>query len=255
MAPVETKSLRVLLTGGGRGVGAASVRALAQAGFGVTFTYRSASTEADALVAELAAAHPGQGFEARALDLTDKAAVEAFAATVADESYFGFVHNAGMPYDTLAAMMDQDKAEVLMQVNYWSFTRLAKAVVRGMMRARAGRIVGIGSIAALRGSQGNAPYAGSKAAIIGYAQTLAAESARRGITVNVIAPGFVDTDMLAPYAAFRQKMEAQIPLGRFVKPEEVAGLVAFLLSPPAGAITGQTLVIDGGLSSTLTLQR
>ncbi|NJL07034.1 MAG: SDR family oxidoreductase [Methylacidiphilales bacterium] len=249
------KSRRILLTGGGRGVGAASVRALAQAGFDVIFTYRSASTESDALLTELREAHPGQSFEARALDLADKAAVEAFATQVADESYFGFVHNAGMPYDTLAAMMDQDKAEVLMQVNYWSFTRICKAMVRGMMRARAGRIIAVGSIAALRGSQGNAPYGASKAALIGYAQTLAAESARRGITVNVIAPGFVDTDMLAPYAAYREKMEAQIPLGRFVKPEEVAGLVAFLMSPPAASITGQTLVIDGGLSSALTLQR
>ncbi|BAR97858.1 3-oxoacyl-[acyl-carrier protein] reductase [Blastochloris viridis] len=251
----SAKNRRVLLTGGGRGVGAATVRALAAAGFDVTFTYRSASAEADALLAELGAAHPGQTFEARALDLADKAAVEAFAAAAADDSYFGFVHNAGMPYDTLALMMDQDKAEVLMQVNYWSFTRLCKALGRGMVRARAGRIIAIGSIAALRGSQGNAPYGASKAALIGYAQTLAAESAKRGITVNVIAPGFVDTEMLAPYAAFREKMEAQIPLGRFVKPEEVAGLAAFLLSPPAAAITGQTLVVDGGLSNTLTLQR
>jgi NAD(P)-dependent dehydrogenase (short-subunit alcohol dehydrogenase family) len=255
MTLVDKKSHRVLLTGGGRGVGAATVRALANAGFDVTFTFRSASAEADTLIEELKAAHPGQSFQARALDLADKAAVEAFATEVTEESYFGFVHNAGMPYDTLAAMMDQDKAEVLMQVNYWSFTRLCKALVRGMMRARAGRIIAIGSIAGLRGSQGNAPYGASKAALLGYAQTLSAETARRGITVNVIAPGFVDTEMLAPYAAYREKMEAQIPLGRFVRPEEVAGLAAFLLSPPAAAITGQALVVDGGLSNTLTLQR
>lgn len=246
---------RVLLTGGGRGVGAATVRALAAAGHDVVFTYRTAGTEADALLAEVRAAYPAQTFEGRAVDLADKAAVEAFADTVEDERFSAFVHNAGMPYDTLAAMMDQAKAETLMQVNYWSFTRLCKALVRPMMRARDGRIVAIGSIAGLRGSQGNAPYGASKAALIGFAQTLSVESAKRGITVNVVAPGFVDTDMMTPYAAYREKMEGQIPLGRFVRPDEVAGAVAFLLSPPAAAITGQTLVIDGGLSSAINMVR
>lgn len=251
----EGLARRVLLTGGGRGVGAATVRELAEHGHDVVFTYRSATAEAEALVADLQDSRPAQSFEARQLDLADKPAVEEFAKSIAEENFSAFVHNAGMPYDTLAAMMDQDKAETLMQVNYWSFTRICKALVRGMMRSRNGRIVAIGSIAALRGSQGNGPYAGSKAALIGYAQTLAVESAKRGITVNVIAPGFVDTEMLAPYANYREKMETQIPLGRFIKPEEVAGMVSFLLSPPAAAITGQTLVIDGGMSATISMQR
>lgn len=247
---------RVLLTGGGRGVGAATVKALVAAGHDVTFTYRSAEAEAAALIDEIKAAHPEAALEAIKVDLADRDAVEAFAEAMAERpAFFGFIHNAGMPYDTLAAMMDQAKAEVLMQVNYWSFTRICKALVRPMMRARAGRIVAIGSIAALRGSQGNAPYAGSKAALIGYAQTLAVESARRNITVNVIAPGFIDTEMLASYAAYREKMEGQIPLGRFVKPEEVAGLATFLLSPPAAAITGTTMTIDGGLAAGLLMQR
>ena len=143
--------------------------------------------------------------------------------------FFGLVHNAGQPYDALAAMMQQDKAEAAMQVNFWSFTRIAKALMRGMIRAKQGRIVAIGSVAALQGNPGNAAYAASKGALISYCRTLSVETAKRGVTVNVIAPGFIDTDMMAPYAAYRDNMEKQIPAGRFAKPEEIAGLAAFLL--------------------------
>ena len=108
-------------------------------------------------------------------------------------------------------MMVQDKAEAAMQVNFWAFTRLAKSLMRDMLRARAGRIVAIGSVAALRGNPGNAAYAASKGALISYAKTLAVETGKRGVTVNVIAPGFVDTDMMAPYAAYRDKMEGADP--------------------------------------------
>ena len=138
-------------------------------------------------------------------------------------------------------MMAQDKAEAAMQVNFWSMTRLAKTVLRGMIRARAGRIVAIGSVAALQGNPGNAAYAASKGALLSYCRTLAIETAKRGITVNTVAPGFIDTDMMAPYASHRAGMEKQIPAGRFAKSEEVAGLVAFLMSPPAAYITGAVL--------------
>lgn len=246
---------RILVTGGTGGVGAAIVRALAGAGHDVDFTYRSSADKAQALAAEIAEAHPGRAIQALPLDLADKAALDAFCEERESESYFGFVHNAGQPYDMLAAMLVQDKAEAAMQVNFWAFTRLAKSLMRNMLRARAGRIVAIGSVAALRGNPGNAAYAASKGALISYAKTLAIETAKRGVTVNVIAPGFVDTAMMAPYAAYRDKMEAQIPAGRFARPEEVAGLAAFLMSEPAAYMSGTVLPIDGGLTAQLGVHR
>ncbi|MBB3770114.1 NAD(P)-dependent dehydrogenase (short-subunit alcohol dehydrogenase family) [Angulomicrobium tetraedrale] len=247
---------RVLVTGGGRGVGAAIVRSLALAGFEVVFTVRTASAEAQALIADIHAEKPDAVLEARSLDLADKAAVETFAAQLAEEpTYYGFVHNAGMSYDTLAVMVDQTKAEQLMQVNYWSFVKLVGALVRPMTRARTGRIIAIGSIAAEVANAGNAIYAGSKAALAGYCRTLAIESARRGVTVNVVAPGFVDTAMLVPYAAYRANVEKQIPAGRFAAPADVGALVAFLASPGASYITGTTLPVDGGLTAALAIQR
>lgn len=246
---------RVLVTGGAKGVGAAIVRALAASGHDVDFTYRSSGEQAQALAAEIAAAEPGRSVRALPLDLSDKAALDAFCEHCEGEAYFGFVHNAGQPCDALAAMLVQDKAEAAMQVNFWAFTRLAKSLMRSMIRARAGRIVAIGSVAALRGNPGNSAYAASKGALISYARTLAIETGKRGVTVNVIAPGFVDTDMMAPYAAYRDKMEGQIPAGRFARPEEVAGLAAFLMSPPAAYITGTVLPIDGGLTAQMGVHR
>ena len=246
---------KILVTGGAKGVGAAIVRALAAAGHDVDFTFRSSADQAKALAEEIAASCPGRAITALPLDLSDKEALDAFCEAREGECYFGLVHNAGQPYDSLAAMMVQDKAEAAMQVNFWAFTRLAKSLMRGMIRARAGRIVAIGSVAALRGNPGNAAYAASKGALISYAKTLAVETGKRGVTVNVIAPGFVDTDMMAPYAAYREKMESQIPAGRFAKPEEVAGLAAFLMSPPAAYITGTVIPIDGGVTAHLGVHR
>lgn len=246
---------RVLVTGGAKGVGAAIVRALVAAGHDVDFTYRSSAEQALALAAEIGKAHPDRSVVALPLDLSDKAALDAFCEEREGESYFGLVHNAGQPYDSLAAMMAQDKAEAAMQVNFWAFTRLAKSLMRSMIRSRAGRIVAIGSVAALRGNPGNAAYAASKGALISYAKTLAVETGKRGVTVNIIAPGFVDTDMMAPYAAYRDKMQAQIPAGRFARPEEVAGLAVFLLSEPAAYVTGTVIPIDGGVTAQLGVHR
>ncbi len=251
-----TDARRVLVTGGGRGLGSAIVRSLAAAGHDVTFTYRSASAEAEALVKELQAAYPGRAFVAHQADLADKAAVNQLLKTVEGEvPYSGFVHNAGQSYDTLAVMMDQDKAEVAMQVNFWSFTRLAAGLVRTMMRAKDGRVVVIGSVTAERGNQGNSAYAASKAAILGYTRTLAIESASRGITVNYVAPGFIDTEMLSKYGKYRESMEQQIPAKRFAKPDDVAGIVTFLLSPGASYITGAYLPVDGGLTAAIGIHR
>jgi 3-oxoacyl-[acyl-carrier protein] reductase len=246
---------RVLVTGGGRGVGAAIVGALVASGHDVAFTYRSSGAAAVARTEELMRAHPGRTVTAHALDLGDKAAIEAFCEAVQEESFFGLVHNAGQPYDALAAMMAQDKAEAAMQVNFWSLTRIAKTLLRGMIRARAGRIVAIGSVAALQGNPGNAAYAASKGALISYARTLAIETAKRGITVNTIAPGFIDTEMMAPYAAYRADMEKQIPVGRFAKPEEIAALTAFLMSDAAAYVTGAVLPVDGGLTAMIGVHR
>jgi NAD(P)-dependent dehydrogenase (short-subunit alcohol dehydrogenase family) len=246
---------RVLVTGGGKGVGAAIVRALVAAGHDVDFTYRSSGDAAKALADELMQANPGRTIKAHEIDLADKAALESFCEMLEGESVFGLIHNAGQPYDALAAMMQQDTAEAAMQVNFWSLTRIAKSLMRGMIRAKAGRIVAIGSVAALQGNPGNAAYAASKGALISYCRTLSVETAKRGVTVNVIAPGFIDTDMMAPYAAYRENMEKQIPSGRFAKPEEIAGLAAFLLSEPAAYITGAVLPIDGGLTSMLGVHR
>jgi 3-oxoacyl-[acyl-carrier protein] reductase len=246
---------RVLVTGGGKGVGAAIVRALAEADFDVDFTYRASGEAAAALVQELKDALPARRVAAHSVDLAEKGSLEIFCEAIERESFFGLVHNAGQPYDALAAMMAQDKAEAAMQVNFWSLTRLAKTVLRGMIRARAGRIVAIGSVAALQGNPGNAAYAASKGALLSYCRTLAVETAKRGITVNTVAPGFIDTDMMARYADHRADMEKQIPAGRFARPEEIAAVVAFLMSPPAAYVTGAVLPIDGGLTSMIGVHR
>jgi NAD(P)-dependent dehydrogenase (short-subunit alcohol dehydrogenase family) len=252
----DSTTRRVLVTGGGRGLGSAIVRMLAGAGHDVTFTYRSATAEADALVKELGAAYPGQAFAAHQTDLADKAAVEQLAATIEKEApYSAFVHNAGQSYDTLAVMLDQAKAEAAMQVNFWSFTALAAKLVRQMMRAKDGRVVVIGSVTAERGNQGNAAYAASKAALLGYSRTLAIESASRGITVNYVAPGFIDTEMMSKYGKYRESMEQQIPAKRFAAPDDIAGIVAFLLTPQASYITGAYLPVDGGLTASMGIHR
>ncbi len=253
--PEPAKALRVLVTGGAKGVGAAIVAALLAGGFDVDFTYRSSVGEAQALAKRLGAEHPGRVIKALALDLSDRPGLDAFCAQIEDTSYFGFIHNAGQPYDALALVMAQDKAEAAMQVNFWAFAQLVKSVTRNMIRARAGRIAVIGSVTALQANTGNAAYAASKAALLGYCRTLAIETAKRGVTVNYIAPGFIGTDMMSSYEAYRATMEKQIPAGRFATPDEVAGLAAFLMTPPAAYITGAVLPIDGGLTAMIGVHR
>ena len=246
----------VLVTGGGRGIGKAIVKQLAATGYNVTFTFSKSESDAEKLTDELKQKYPEQTFSARKTNLASRQEVDQLASELSEgDAFYGFIHNAGLSYDALAALMEQDRAEDLMQVNFWAMSRLAGAILRPMMSARRGRIVGIGSITFKHGVTGNAAYAASKGAMMSYIKTLAIEAARRGICANYIAPGFVDTDLLAPYQNYREKMELQIPLRRFAKPEEIAGLVDFLLSPPAGYITGSVIPMDGGLDAALPIQR
>jgi NAD(P)-dependent dehydrogenase (short-subunit alcohol dehydrogenase family) len=243
---------RSLVIGGRRGIGAAVVRALLARGDAVTFTYRTDPGDLDAL----RAANAGAAIDAIALDLADRAAVERFAETLdTGPAYDAMVQVGGTTYDALAAVMDQDHAERTMQVNYFAFARIARAVVRPMLRARYGRIVAIGSIIGQTASQGNAAYGASKAALLAYVRTLAIESARRGITVNCIAPGLVDTEMMAPFAAHRAAVEARVPAGRFATPDEVAAVAAFLTTPEAGYVNGAVIPVDGGLTAGVGLPR
>ncbi len=235
---------RALIIGGRRGIGAAVVETLAAKGMAVTYTYRTSPGDF------------GANVEARQLDLADRNAVEAFAKEQeAGPAWDAMVQVGGTTYDALAVMMDQTNAEQAMQVNFFAFARIARAVTRQMIRARAGRIVAIGSVIGQVASQGNAAYGATKAALLAYVRTLAIESARRGVTANYVAPGFVDTEMLAPFAQYRAATEGRIPAGRFARPEEVAAVVAFLVSPEASYINGAYIPVDGGLTAAIGIPR
>ena len=246
----------VFVAGGAKGIGLGIVKALAADGYDVSFSYRGSADEAAKAVEELQVAYPTQTINSYQVDLSDREKVEAFARQIAEtESLYGLVYNAGGSYDTLAALADQDKAEALFQLNFWAMTRLAGAAARPLMRAKSGRIVTIGSVTSQLAVSGNAIYAASKGAMLSYIRTLAVETARKGVTANYIAPGYVDTELMAPYASYREKLESQIPLRRFAQPEEVGALASFLFSPLAGYITGSILPIDGGLTAGLLIQR
>lgn len=250
------KGKTVFVAGGSKGIGRAVVSALAAEGYDVSFSYRSSPDEAKQLLSDLQAQYPGQNINSYQVDLSEREQVEEFAATVARaEGLYGLVYNAGGSYDTLAALADQDKGEDLFRLNFWALTRLAGAAARPMMRTRSGRIITIGSITATMGVSGNSIYAATKGAMLSYIRTLAIELARKGVTANYVSPGYIDTDLMAPYADYREKVEQQIPLRRFGQPEEVGALVNFLCSPLAGYMTGAYIPIDGGVSAGLTIQR
>lgn len=247
---------RVYVIGGSRGIGAACVRAIAQAGFDITFTSRQPEGPIRQVAAEICAAQPQGDFRIEELDVSKRDQLEGMAKTIeGDTSAFGLVYVAGQSYDMLVAGVDYDRAVDLMHVNFLGFMRLAGAAMRPMIGARNGRIVSMGSVTALYGTSGNASYAATKGAMLGYVRTLAVEVARKGVTVNFVAPGFVDTDLLAPYAPYFDRLEKQIPAGRLAQPAEVGDLVAYLLSPSAAYITGAMLTIDGGLSANLVSRR
>jgi 3-oxoacyl-[acyl-carrier protein] reductase len=245
----------VFVTGGARGIGRAIVTALAADGYDVTFTYSGSAKQAAELNEDLQARYPSQTIASQQFDLSDRGQVDEFATLIADtEALYGLAYNAGGSYDTLAALVDQDRAEALFQLNFWALTRLAGAAARPLMRARSGRIIAIGSITSQRGVSGNSIYAASKGAMLSYLRTLAIELARKGVTANYISPGYIDTDLMAPYADYRDQVEQQIPLRRFGQPEEVGALASFLFSPLAGYITGSVIPIDGGVTAGLSIR-
>ena len=234
-----------LVTGATGGIGAAIARALHAQGARVALTGRRAA-ELDALAAEL-----GEGALVAPADLADPAAPGALVERV--EAEFGaldiLVNNAGLTRDMLALRMgDADWAAVL-EVDLTAPFRLARAALRGMMKRRHGRIVSIASIVGTTGNAGQANYAAAKAGLIGMSKSLAQEVATRGITVNVVAPGFVRTAMTdALGEAQRAKLLERIPSGRMGAPEDIAAAVAYLSSAEAGWVTGQTLHVNGGMA-------
>lgn len=235
----------VLVTGASRGIGAAIADTLAAQGAKVIGT---ATTEAGAAaISERMAAIGGIG---KMLNVTDGAAVEALIDSITSE--FGtisiLVNNAGITRDQLLMRMKDDDWSAILDTNLSSVFRTSKAVMRSMMKARKGRIINIASVIGVTGNAGQSNYAAAKAGIIGFSKSLAKEVGSRGITVNVIAPGFIETDMTQSLPeAQKEIMMAQIALGRFGSPQDIADAVAFLASPAAAYITGQTLHVNGGM--------
>ncbi|MCW0437879.1 3-oxoacyl-ACP reductase FabG [Xanthomonas sacchari] len=234
-----------LVTGASRGIGAAIADELVAQGATVVGTATS-DAGAQAIGARLAA-HGGHG---RALDVTDGAAVDALIEAIAKE--FGpvsiLVNNAGITRDNLLMRMKDDDWQAIIDTNLTSVFRTSKAVLRGMMKARKGRIVNIASVVGVTGNPGQANYAAAKAGIIAFSKSMAKEIGSRGITVNVVAPGFIDTDMTkALPEAQRTALLEQIALGQLGQPSDIANAVAFLAGPGAGYITGETLHVNGGM--------
>jgi 3-oxoacyl-[acyl-carrier protein] reductase len=229
-------SRSVFVTGGNRGIGLAIARRFADGGDRVMVTSRSGD--------------PIDGLTVARCDVRDTAAVdEAFAAAEAAHGPVEvLVGNAGITRDQLLALMSEDDFAAVVDTNLAGAYRVAKRAVRGMIRMRRGRIVFISSVVGLLGSGGQANYAASKAGLVGLARSLARELGSRSITVNVVAPGFVDTDMTAALPEERRAaILSAVPLGRLATADEVAAAVAFLASADAGYITGAVIPVDGGM--------
>ncbi len=236
-----------LVTGATRGIGRAIALELARAGATVIGTATTDDGAAAIAAYLLAAGNGGTGLR---LDVVDGAAVDAALADI--DTRFGpiaiLVNNAGITRDNLLLRMKDDEWDAVMATNLKPAFRLAKGVLRGMMKARHGRIIQIGSVVGTSGNPGQANYAAAKAALVGFTKSLAQEVGSRNITINCIAPGFVDTDMTRSLPeARRARLLEKIPLGRLGTPEDIAHAVVFLASPRAGYITGATLHVNGGM--------
>ena len=234
-----------LVTGASRGIGAAIADTLAQAGATVIGT--ATSDSGAAAIGERLAQWNGRG---RALNAAEADGIENLITDI--EKEFGkldiLVNNAGITRDNLLMRMKEEEWDEIMQVNLKSVFRASKAVLRGMMKQRSGRIINITSVVGAMGNAGQANYAAAKAGLMGFAKSMAREVGSRGITVNCIAPGFIDTDMTrALPEEVRKTFEAQTALGRFGDAQDIADAVLFLASDQAKYITGQTLHVNGGM--------
>lgn len=236
-----------LVTGATRGIGKAILHALAASGCAVVGTATSAAGAADIAAALSAAGFNGEGLQ---LDVNDAAQVDAAIDGIL--ARYGridiLVNNAGITRDNLLMRMKDDEWAAIIETNLTSVFRLSRAVLRPMMKARFGRIVNIASVVGVSGNAGQTNYAAAKAGMIGFSKSLAQEVGSRGITVNCVAPGFVDTDMTKslPEAA-RVKLMERIPLGKLGLPEDIAHAVAYLASEGAAYVTGATLHVNGGM--------
>ena len=236
-----------LVTGASRGIGAAIARAISEDGWAVGVNFRSDATGADAVVQRIEA----DGGRAVALqgDVTDPTAPDRLFELL--ESTYGcpvlvLVNNAGVSVDDLTPSMSDEAWSTVIDTDLTAAFRFTRRALRPMMRARSGRIVNVSSVVGLRANPGQANYAAAKAGLIAFTRNAAVEVARRGITINAVAPGWIDTDMTADVS---QELLAQVPARRAGTPEEVAACVRFLTSDQAGYVTGAVLSVDGGLAA------
>ena len=231
-----------LVTGASRGIGAAIASALVAAGARVVGT---ATSDAGAARVTEALGERGEG---RVVDVADDESVAALFDSLKTTPPSIVVNNAGITRDNLLMRMKADEWDQLIATNLTGVYRISKAALRAMMKARRGRIISIASVVGAMGNAGQANYAAAKAGVVGFSKSLAREVGSRGITVNVIAPGYIETDMTAALSdAHKEALGENIPLARLGQPEDIAAAVVFLASPAGAYVTGETLHVNGGM--------